>query len=77
MKYFKKRYDFECPKCGAKLWAKPSMMMTCFGRNSGCGSCLDCGEFLHLEIEGDLKGEKMKAIPWNDFLKREGIGMIK
>ena len=66
---FKERYEFICPKCQAKLYAAPSMMMTCFGRNSGFGKCLDCGEFLHLEIKGGLEGTEMKAMFWNDFLK--------
>lgn len=71
--YFKKRYDFICCNCGTKLWANPSMSMTAFGRNSGTGSCLKCGEFLHLEIEGGLDGENMISMLWDDFLKREGL----
>lgn len=67
---FKEKYDFKCAKCGYEQWAKPSMMMTEAGINSGHGSCLECGEFLHLEIEGGLDGENMISILWEDFLKQ-------
>ncbi len=68
--FFKERYEFICPKCGYKQWAKPSTMMTGFGMNSGHGNCLKCKEFLHLEIEGGLNGEKMISEFWDDFLKK-------
>ena len=68
--HFKERYDFECPKCGKELWAKPSMSMTQFGINSGHGSCLDCKCFFHLEILGGIDGEKMVAEIWDDWLKK-------
>ena len=67
---FKKSYDFTCSNCGHEQWAKPSMMMTQFGINSGSGSCLKCGEFLHLEIEGGIDGENMISMLWDDFLKK-------
>ncbi len=67
--YFKKRYEFRCAKCNKVQWAKPSMSMTEFGRNSGHGRCTYCDTFLHLEIEGDLCGETMVSIIWEDFLK--------
>ena len=67
--YFKKSYDFVCCNCGYEQWAKPSMSMTALGRNSGCGSCLKCGEFVHLEIEGGIDGENMISKLWDDFLK--------
>jgi len=69
--YWKKRYDFTCPTCGATLWAKPSMMMTEFGINSGTGSCLKCKTFLHLEIVPDIYGEEMKAEKWDNYLERQ------
>ena len=69
--YFKKRYDFVCCSCGYKQWAKPSMSMTEWGRNSGHGSCLNCKEFLHLEIEGGIDGENMVSMLWDDYLKKE------
>lgn len=75
--YFKKSYDFTCCNCGCKQWAKPSMNMTQFGINSGCGSCLKCKEFLHLEIEGGVDGENMVSMLWDDFLKKEGIKPAK
>lgn len=49
---FKEKYDFICCNCGYKQWAKPSINMTGFGINSGCGSCLNCKKFLHLKIVG-------------------------
>jgi len=71
--HFKKRYDFICCNCGYEQWAAPSIMMTGFGMNQGRGSCLKCKEFLHLEIEGGIDGDKMISMLWGDFLKREGI----
>ena len=38
------------------------------GLNSGHGSCMNCGAFLHLEITPDLLGDKMKAIMWGEYL---------
>ena len=70
---FKDKYDFICCDCGYKQWARPSMSMTALGRNSGCGGCLGCKKFLHLQIEGGLDGEKMISMLWDDFLKKEGI----
>lgn len=69
--YFKKSYEFECPKCKKELWAKPSMMMTQFGINSGHGTCLDCKTFFHLEIAGGINGKKMIAEIWDDWLKKQ------
>ena len=72
-KHFKKEYDFVCCNCDYEQWAKPSMMMTQFGINSGHGSCLNCKEFLHLEIDGGIDGENMISMLWDDYLKKEGI----
>lgn len=66
---FKEKYNFICCNCGYKQWAKPSISMTALGRNSGCGSCLECKKFLHLQIKGGLDGEEMVSILWDDFLK--------
>ncbi len=68
--YFKEKYNFICCNCGYEQGVKPSIMMTGFGINSGHGSCLSCGEFLHLEIEGGLDGENMVSELWDDFLKK-------
>lgn len=68
--HFKKRYDFKCPKCEKKLWAKPSIMMTGFGMNSGHGTCPDCKIFFHLEIEGGIDGERMISEIWDVWLKK-------
>ena len=73
--HFKEKYDFICCNCGYEQWAKPSMMMTQFGENSGHGGCLKCKEFLHLEIEGGIDGENMISELWDDFLKRKGIAL--
>ena len=67
--YFREKYDFICYNCGAKLWAKPSMMMTEFGINQGHGSCKDCKKFLHLEIENGIDGKCMISMLWDDYLK--------
>ena len=69
-KTFKKTYDFDCCKCGCKLWAAPSIMMTGFGLNQGHGDCLECKTFLHLEIEGGLHGKNMISTTWDDFMKK-------
>ena len=74
---FKERYNFKCIKCGYELWAKPSICMTGFGMNSGHGSCLRCGEFLHLRIKGGLKGKTMISERWDDFLKKQPKRMQK
>jgi len=68
--HFKEKYDFICCNCGYEQWAKPSMMMTELGKNSGHGSCLKCEAFLHLEIIPDLFGEEMKAEIWDKWLKK-------
>jgi len=68
---FKERYDFKCPKCKKELWAKPSMMMTQFGNNSGHGTCPDCKTFFHLEITPDIFGERMKAEIWDKWLNKQ------
>ena len=75
--YFKKSYNFTCANCGHEQSAKPSMSMTALGRNSGCGSCLKCKKFLHLEIEGGIDGNNMVSMLWDDFLKKEGISPPK
>ncbi len=72
---FKEKYDFKCAKCDYEQWAKPSMSMTALGVNSGCGSCLNCKQFLHLEIEGGLDGENMVSKIWDDFLKERKVGV--
>ena len=71
--YFKEKYNFICCNCGYDQSAKPSIMMKGFGMNSGHGDCLNCGEFLHLEIEGGLDGEKMVSELWDNFLKKQKI----
>jgi len=56
---FKQEYDFSCPKCGAKHWAKSSILMTDFGLNRGRGQCLKCKAYLFLRI--DENNEQMEA----------------
>ncbi len=73
-KYFKKVYNFTCCNCDYKQTAKPSLMMTGFGMNSGHGSCLKCEEFLHLEIKGGIDGSIMISKLWEDFLKENKDG---
>ena len=68
--YFKKSYDFVCCKCGYVQYARPSILMTGFGINSGSGDCLNCKEFLHLEIEGGIDGEKMISMLWDEHIKK-------
>ncbi len=70
---FKERYNFKCCSCNHEQSAAPSIMMTGFGMNQGHGSCLKCGQFLHLEIEGGLDGDNMVSKLWDDYLKEQGI----
>ena len=67
---FEKSYPFKCPKCKLKLWAKPSIMMTGFGINSGHGTCPDCKTFFHLQIKGSIRGKEMESEIWDDWLKK-------
>jgi len=34
---------------------------------------MKCKTFLHLEILDDMHGSEMKAIPWDNYLKENGI----
>ena len=68
---FKDRYDFDCCVCGAKLWAKPSIMMTGFGINRGHGVCTKCKTFLRLEVHPDLAGEYMVSKNMEEYLKEK------
>jgi ssDNA-binding Zn-finger/Zn-ribbon topoisomerase 1 len=56
---FKEKYEFDCPECGAELWAKPSIFMTGFGVNRGGGRCPECRTYFSLQI--DENNEKMIA----------------
>ena len=75
---FKESYAFICCECKHKMFARPSLMMTELGINSGNGRCTKCGLFLHLEIYPDIKGENMISKKFEDYLKeidqkKEGI----
>lgn len=37
----KNRYEFDCPRCGGKHYAQPSIMMSVFQLNVGGGHCLE------------------------------------
>ncbi len=63
-------YPFKCAVCGHGQRAKPSISMK-MGENHGHGSCVKCGEFLHLSIAPDLRGEVMVSERWDDFVRRE------
>lgn len=64
-KELKERYEFTCPGCGNVADAAPSIMMIGFNVNAGHGTC-KCGLFLHLEI--DESGEKMAAMPHDEWV---------
>ncbi|MBE2200494.1 MAG: hypothetical protein IAE79_17900 [Anaerolinea sp.] len=61
-------YGFVCCSCGHEQAARPSLMMQ-FGENSGAGTCLACGEFLHLSIDEDAG--IMVAEAWDSWLEKE------
>lgn len=63
------RYNFKCHSCGQEQSASPSISMR-MGMNHGHGSCMKCKTFLHLEIIDDMHGSEMKAILWEDYLKK-------
>ena len=41
------RYSGVCPLCGKENWICKSILMD-LGVNSGTGSCLGCGEYMHI-----------------------------
>lgn len=43
----KPRYRGVCPLCGKENWICKSILMD-LGVNSGAGSCLGCGEYMHI-----------------------------
>ena len=47
------------------------------GHNSGHGSCMNCGAFLHLEIKEDMHGTEMKAILWDEYLDKKTVEVRK
>lgn len=65
----KENYSFQCPKCGAKLTASPSIGMR-MGINSGHGSCLNtnCNEFFHLKLNED--NSEMIPTLWDDHVNQ-------
>lgn len=73
---FLERYPFICPVCGNESEAAPSIFMTGFEINIGRGVC-KCGTSLHLEIEPDMFGDRMKAVIEDDYIKKLKIEMKK
>lgn len=68
----KKRYNFTCPNCLYEQSAAPCIGME-MGVNSGHGSCMNCGAFLHLMIVPDLDGHEMKAILFDDYMSKKKV----
>ena len=69
-KMFLPRYNFKCPSCEHEQSASPSIFME-MGMNRGHGSCMKCKTFLHLEIIDAMHGSEMKAILWDEYLKKK------
>ncbi|MFK5950180.1 MAG: hypothetical protein QM500_15555 [Methylococcales bacterium] len=61
------KYPLKCPMCGETQYAEPSLLMK-LGTNSGHACCVNCNEFLHLQISES--GEYMTAETWEDYLER-------
>jgi hypothetical protein len=59
-------YPMTCSECGHEQRVEPSIMMRAFGMNLGSGSCLGCGRFLHLWVEG----EEIKSEPFDTYKVR-------
>jgi transcription elongation factor Elf1 len=62
-------YSFTCAACGHEQMARPSIMMHGFGLNTGHGKCMECGTFLHLEI--DTEKQVMISQDWDEWLAEE------
>lgn len=61
-------YPFTCPACEHEQMARPSLFMETGMMNSGAGSCLECGLFLHLEIAPE--NDRMIAEDWDKWLEK-------
>jgi len=67
-------YPFVCSVCGHEQNARPSIFMR-MGINSGHGSCMSCGTFLHLEIAPD--NTHIISKPHDEWLRSFGIEPMK
>lgn len=68
----KEQYNFTCPNCFYEQSATPSLFMK-IGYNDGCGGCMNCDAFLHLEIVPDIYGDEMEATFWDGYLDKKTI----
>lgn len=64
----RKRYKGICPVCGKELYICKSLAML-MGINTGHGSCLECGTFLHMEFNEER--QEMDLEPFEEYVKRE------
>lgn len=60
------RYRGVCPVCGKENWICKSILMD-LGINSGTGSCLGCGEYMHITFNPSMvnKGGSPNHVCWN------------
>ena len=63
-------YPFTCPVCGEEQMARPSLFMQTGMMNSGAGTCLHCGTYLHLKIAPEK--DRMIAEDWDVWLVEAG-----
>ncbi len=64
-----KRYRGQCPFCGKELWICKSILME-MGINTGGGSCIGCGKYLHIAF--DKVKQEMQCEPFEAYVEREG-----
>lgn len=63
-----RRYKGMCPVCGKENWICKSIAME-IGINSGHGSYLGCGTFMHIQFNAER--QEMDLEPFEEYLKRE------
>lgn len=63
----RKRYPGVCPKCGKEMYICKSIAMI-EGINTGTGTCIGCGLFLHIEF--DSANQRMKLQSFEEATKQ-------
>ena len=64
----RQRYKAICPICGKENWICMSVAME-IGINSGHGSCLGCGTFMHIQFNAER--QEMDLETFEEYVKRE------
>lgn len=64
----RRRYKGICPICGKENWICMSIAMQ-MGINSGHGSCLGCGTFMHIQFNEER--QEMDLESFDEYTKRK------